>query len=503
MDVGPSLDAQSQSASRRCALVDMGGRQVEVEHPLTVLTGTNPSPTTRIGGERLARSRFCSRTSLAVLLITWTWAAGCATRLPVVTTAAYPSYPVLVVPPALADNPAVAEHERAWLYLQSGDLEAAERGFAAALRISLEFHPSDAGLGFVELSRGASAQAVAWFDDALSRAPTYVPALVGRGEALLTVGRVSEAIASFEAAVAADPSLTPLRRRVEDLRFTDLMAQVTRARAARAAGRDDDARAAYERLIAASPDSGFLYIELADIEQREGHGEAALRRLEQAIELDRGAVTAWRMMATLYLAADDLDRGEQALLRAESIEPTRETSRLLADIEIRRREASRPPEYRRIEASGAVTRGELAALVGIRFQALMSERAGARTTIISDARDYWGYGWVIAVSQAGVMEADTNYRFQPDREVTRAELADVLIRVRRLAGGADTAPSVMRPSFSDLAPSHLRYAAASEAVALGMLVPLERNTFQPGRGVLGTEAVEAVERLIRLLDENP
>jgi hypothetical protein len=79
----------------------------------------------------------------------------------------------------------------------------------------------------------------------------------------------------------------------------------------------------------------------------------------------------------------------------------------------------------------------------------------------------------------------------------------VLVRVRRLANPADTAPLVTRPSFSDLAPSHLRYAAASEAVALGMLVPLERNTFQPDRGVVGTEAVEAVERLTRLLDENP
>ena len=187
MDVGPSLDAPSQSASRRYALTDMVGRPVEVEHPPTVLTGSNPSPVTRTRGERLARSRFCSRTSLAVVLITWAWAAGCATRLPVVTTAAYPNYPVPVVPPSLADNPAVAEHERAWRYLQSGDLEAAERGFATALRTSPEFHPSDTGLGFVELSRGASEQAVAWFDDALSRAPAYVPALLGRGEALLTV----------------------------------------------------------------------------------------------------------------------------------------------------------------------------------------------------------------------------------------------------------------------------------------------------------------------------
>jgi tetratricopeptide (TPR) repeat protein len=450
-------------------------------------------------------SSFCTRTACAVALVVSACIAGCATRLPVVTTPTYPDYPVPVVPPDLADDPAVPAHERAWLFLQSGDLDEAELGFVTALGTSPAFYPSDAGLGFVELSRGASDQAIARFDAALAGRPTYVPALLGRGEALLAVDRVGEAITSFEAAVAADPTLLSLRRRIEDLRFADLTAQVAQARAARDAGRSDEARASYERLIDASPDSGFLYVELAEVEQRDGRDQAALRRLEQAIAHDPSAVAAWRLMADLYLAAGDLDRGEQALLRAESIEPSAATSRLLADIEGRRREeVSRPPEYLQIEAAEAVTRGQLAALIGIGFPDLLTEAAGgAGATIVTDARDHWGYEWVLAVAQAGVMRADTNYRFQPERAVTRAELAGVLVRVRRLAAG-DTGPlPTTPPRFSDLAPGHLRYAAASEAVALGVLAPLERNTFQPGRAVAGAEAVGAVDRLSRLLDGGP
>lgn len=448
-------------------------------------------------------SRICTRSSFVLMLVVSALVAGCATRAPVVTIDAYPAYPVPVVPLELADDPAARAHEEAWLLLQSGDLEAAERRFGVAVATSPAFYPSHAGLGFVELSRGAPEQAIAWFGAALATAPAYVPALLGRGEALLEVDRVSEAIASFEAAVAADPSLTSLRRRVEELRFRDLTAQVSRARSARDAGRSDEARASYERLIEASPESGFLYLELAEVEQREGRSDAALGRLEQVIERDPGAVVAWRMMADLYLAAGDLDRGEQALLRAESIEPNPATSRLLADIEGRRREeASRPPEYAEIAIAEAVTRGQLAALIGVRFERLMAESAGEGATIVADARDYWAYAWVLAVAQAGVMEADTNYRFRPERAVTRADLADVLVRVRRLAPGSGAAlPSA--PDFSDLAPSHLRYPAASEAVALGMLPALERNTFQPGRAVPGAEAMDAVERLTALLDGAP
>ena len=475
-----------------------------VNAPRNVLTGSTPCTAMRRTDERPVMSRFCTRTACAVVLVVSACVAGCATRLPVVTAPTYPDYPVPVVPPDLADDPAVPAHERAWLFLQSGDLEEAELGFVTALGTSPAFYPSDAGLGFVELSRGAWGQAIARFDAALARRPPYVPALIGRGEALLAADRVSEAVTSFEAAVDADPTLISLRRRIEDLRFSDLTAQVARARAARDAGRSDEARASYERLIDASPDSGFLYVELAEVEQRDGRAQAALSRLEQAIAYDPRAVAAWRLMADLYLAAGDLDRGEQALLRAESIEPSAATSRLLADIEGRRREeVSRPPEYLEIEESAAVTRGQLAALIGIGFPDLLAEAAGAGATIVNDARDHWGYGWVLAVVQAGVMLADTNYRFRPERAVTRGEIAEVLVRVRRLAAGDSGALPTTRPRFSDLAPGHLRYAAASEAVALGVLAPLERDTFQPGRAVSGAEAVGAVDRLSRLLDGGP
>ncbi len=419
--------------------------------------------------------------------------AGCATRLPVVTTPTYPSYPFPTVPPELLGTPAAAEHERAWLFLQAGDLDAAERGFAAALRSSPEFHPSGAGLGFVGLARGQADAAVAHFDQVLVESPAYLPALLGRGEALLVGDRVDEAIESFQAALVADPGLTSLRQRVAELRFVGLMDQVARARAA---GRNAEARVAYQRVIAASPESGFLYIELAEVERRLGDTDAALEQLARAAELDSNVVAPWVLMSEIYLARGDLDRAEQALRRAQAIEPGEDIARGLADLEVRRRAASLPPEYREIETAEAITRGQLAAVIGVRFEAFLADAAAGRTTIITDARDHWGYGWILAVARAGVMETDTNYRFQPEQVVTRADLARVVVRVLHLpAGDAPLRPVAAQTSFSDLAPGHLSYPAASEAVASGVLQPLEQNTFQPGRPVSGAEVMTAIGRL--------
>ena len=439
---------------------------------------------------------------LAAIGVVSLWAVGCAARAPVVDVAVYPSYAFPTIPPVFEDSSAALEHERAWLFLQADDLSAAEVGFTRALSGSPEFYPSTAGLGFVELSRGATEEAIFRFEQALERAPAYVPALLGLGEAFLVADRVNEAIGSFEAAFAADPDLISLLRRVEELRFAGLMAQLNEARAAGADGRDEEALAAYGRLIDLSPESGFLYLELAEVERRQGSADSALGHLEQAVFLDPNAVSAWMMMAELYLADNDLDRGEQALLRADAIEPRDEISKALVDIEARRQDAARTAEFPEIEAAAALTRGQLATLVGVHFERLLREASVGSAAIITDARDYSGYAWLLTVVQARVMEGDANYRFEPDRNVTRAELAEVLMRIYALGKTSVVVDNLSsRPRFSDLAPGHLSFSVASEAVSLGILFPRERNSFQPGGQVPGVEAMAAVERLRLLLDD--
>ena len=426
---------------------------------------------------------------MAVLLT-----GACAARVPVVTTPAYPDYPLPAVPAALARTPAAAAHRDAWTFLQAGQVDAAEQRFAGILREAPSFHPSATGLGFVAMARGDAASAIARFDGVLSRVPAYVPARLGRAEVLLLEDRVGEAIADFTAALAADPGLSDLRERIAGLEAASLSDQVAVARQAAREGRDADAQAAYERLIAASPESAFLFVELAEVERRRGDAAAALARLDRAVVLDPNAVGAWLLMSDLYLAGGDLDRAEQAALRADALAPGPDVARRLAELDARRLAAALPDEYAAIESADAITRGQLAALLGVGFGSLLADQAGDGATIITDARDHWAYRWMIDVAQAGIMPADVNYRFQPELAVSRAELARILVRMLRAAGVAPAPAGGLAP-FSDLAPGHLDYPAASEVVAAGLLFPLPQNAFRPGLEVAGDEAVAALSRL--------
>ena len=424
-----------------------------------------------------------------------TLVSGCAARVPVVTAPAYPDYPLPIVPAALEGTPEASEHRDAWTFLQAGQLEAAEQLFAAVLRVVPSFHPSETGLGFVALARGDTGGAIARFGGALARVSDYVPARLGRAEALLLEDRLAEAIDDFDAAVAADPGLTGVRQRIAGLEATALTRQVTAAREAAAAGRDAEAKAVYERLIAASPESAFLHLELAEVERRVDGAGSALARLDRAVALDPDALDAWLLMADLYLATGDLERTEQALLRADAIAPGAEVERRLADLDARRRAAELPREYIAIETADAITRGQLAALLGVQFELLLAGLAGDGAAIITDARDHWAYGWMIDVAQAGIMPADVNYRFLPEQAVSRAELARILVRMLRGAGIEPVSPAL--PRFSDLDPGHLDHPAAAEVVAAGLLPPFPGNAFRPGLPVTGGEAMVVLSRLGR------
>jgi hypothetical protein len=98
------------------------------------------------------------------------------------------------------------------------------------------------------------------------------------------------------------------------------------------------------------------------------------------------------------------------------------------------------------------------------------------------------------------MEPFANHAFQPQTPVRRVDLAQaverLLTRVAAFKPGLRAAAwESARVQFSDLAPTHLAYPAASAAIASGVLTAGPGGTFAPSGIVSGREATEAIERL--------
>jgi Tfp pilus assembly protein PilF len=418
-----------------------------------------------------------------------------------VTTPRFPEFVAPAVPASLAGSTAVESQARGWSFLEAGDVRNAEREFSMALKLAPSFYPAETSLGYVELARKDGKAALAHFDRALEQQKSDASTLAGRGYALVALGREHDAVQAFEAAVAADASLADIRRQIEVLQFRVLEQDLAHARQAMHAGKVDDAIAAYTRAIASSPDSAVLYRELAAVERQKGANDAALEHLRRAVSLEPADAKSLVQIGELLDAGGDAPGAERAYSDAMTLDPS-----LTVDLEGRiealheRVELARlPEEYRAIDQAPEITRGDLAAIIGVRLAPLLQASRRRDVVLITDVRSHWASTWIMSVARAGIMDPFSNHAFQPRLPVRRVDLAQAVSRLlaRVAAANPNRAATwdAARLKFSDLSPGHLAYPAASAAVASGVMTMGPNNTFDPTKAVSGAEAAAAITRV--------
>jgi tetratricopeptide (TPR) repeat protein len=451
------------------------------------------------------RSIAACRLALAAVLAV---AAGCARKELDLPTGGgvdrYPDFIFPAVPEQLGTPAAIERHKAGWMWLQSGDLRAAERNFDTTLKLVPDFYPAEAGLGYMYLARKDHQVATQHFDRAIVANPRYVPALVGRGEALLALGEREMALKSFEAAVVSNASLSNLRSRIEVLRFRTLQEDVAAARKAAEGGRLDDSRTAYQRALAASPQSPFLLRELAMVERRAGNLPLAVQLAQKASDIDPSDARSSIFLGELHEAGGDIPKAIEAYEAAVALESNETTEARIESLREKLLLDALPQEFHVIGNTPAVSRGELAALLGVRLDEVIKRSPRRNPVVITDTRGNWAIPWILAVTRAGVMEVYPNHTFQPGATVRRSELAQAASRVLLLIGrekpGLAAAWRNSRRRFQDVSQGHPAYAAASLVVEAGVMRPLEDGSFHLARPVTGAEAVAAVKRLEELAE---
>lgn len=436
------------------------------------------------------RSRLTGVAALLALVV------ACTPPSAVVTTPATPQHPDFVYPATPEGTPkATADRlARGWRLLQANDLAAADREFAAVLSTNRDFAPARAAAGYAALAQKRASDAVAQFDAATPAGRPYAPALVGRGLALLALTRDEEALASFEAALAADAAIPDLAERVATLRVRVVQDRIGRAERAAAAERWDEARAAYRAAIEASPDAAFLYRDLAAVERRAGREETALELARAALIYDADDARAHIIIGDVLAERREFDDALAAYRKAAAIDPSPALEATIARVRERAREAALPSQYRAIPERPQVTRGDLAALLGVRLGALA--RAPQRQVVVTDVRGHWAESWIQTVARSGAMEVYPNYTFQPDAPLRRLGLADAVSRALAVLRPAATVAGwdATAVNVTDVPAEHLAYPAVRRAVASGVL-RLEGGAFNLLRPVTGAEVVEVVTRL--------
>jgi tetratricopeptide (TPR) repeat protein len=438
---------------------------------------------------------------LALVLAVGVALSACAPKVPPATVAGAPRFPDFIFPaaPQAASPEIVSQHQFAWQLVQMADLRGAEREFNAILKQTPTFYPAETGLGYAALADKDHKAALAHFDKAISLEKAYAPAHAGRGQTLLAMNDAEKALASFDAALAADPSLATIRSVADVLRFKGLQGNVAAARQAAEAGRLADATAAYRKAIAATPDSPFLYRELAMVERRDNRLADALLHAQKAVELDPSDARNHVVLADVLESQGQFAKAAEAVAAGLALEPNDALTRRVEALRERAALETMPDEYRAIDKSSTITRAQLAALIGVQLEEIVTRGSSQSGAVMTDIRSNWAQPWILSVTRAGFMEPYANHAFQPNATVTRGDLAFTVSRI--LNAIAVTRPQLAagwrnaRPKFTDVPPGHLRYPAVALAVGAGVMASTGEGSFQLARPVTGAEAVSAIRKL--------
>ncbi|HIM14304.1 MAG TPA: tetratricopeptide repeat protein [Acidobacteria bacterium] len=430
---------------------------------------------------------------------------SCGTRVPIVTTPEYPNFVFPGIPTTYGGGLQLQDQQSAWAFLQTGDLNGAKHRFEELLEMDSNFFPAVVGLGWVDLAEGRFQEAAAQFRLALDQKEDYVSALVGHGDALYRLNDIVSALKSYRFAVKIKPSLLRVERIVAELSLQVMTDQLVEARQFGEDGRLTDSEQAYREVIQGSPGSAFLYVELARIKQQQNELSEALVVIGQALALDDTYAEAFLLQGDLFESNGELELAVSAYTRANAIAPSELTADALSRARSGLRAVDLPTEYREIVTKGEITRGELAALLGVELGGLLRD-AGSEvsTPIFTDTRNYWASQWVIEVARAGVMNVDGRYQFEPGRVVRRGGLAEIVAATLLLIAEFDPESGrrwrAARPRFTDLTSDHLNFDSASIAVGADVLDLSENGRFLPTRVVSGRDAADVVAKLTDLFE---
>jgi|GEM_PF-4604394 len=137
--------------------------------------------------------------------------------------------------------------------------------------------------------------------------------------------------------------------------------------------------------------------------------------------------------------------------------------------------------------SSEVTRAELAAILSRLYAA---DPAASAAVELSDIDTHWAAAAIRSAVASGYMQGYPDGTFEPNRVLSRAEIAAILARIQGLThSGVAT--------FGDVASGHWAEGYIAAVQQAGLMNGYEGDLFRPGQGVTRAEVVVIFNRLLK------
>jgi len=389
----------------------------------------------------------------------------------------------------------------AWKAIREGRTERAQKILA---KMSPDNPFVAAGLGYVALVTDDLAGAEDYLLRSLETEPDLTVSYLGLGQIYQKTNQDERAHRMYLEVLKRDPENEFARNEAEGIAEILTGQSMDEARRAAAEGDSEKSKSAYLRALEFSPRLKAAHVALARQFIKEKDFHTAYLHLKAAGSGEAEDKDLLREFADALFQSGQWSRSLDIYEEILVLDPEdKEVKERVEQIKNRLGVVELPDQFEAIASSEAVTKEDVAALIGVRFRAVLAD-LNPRPPIIVDVTVSWAQRYIVKAAALGIMEVYANHNFQPKKIVNRAEMAQIVVRLIDVLrkNGSKIYPQIPlnRIQIADVPQEHFFYLPIAQAVSYQVMDLASDRTFKPDRRVNGREATRIFELLAGLIE---
>lgn len=392
----------------------------------------------------------------------------------------------------------------AWVKLQAGRIDEAEKTFEDITDSKSGFFPAYIGLGYIEMLNEKYNAAMRNFNMALKLKKDYLHGMLALGALYRVMGDNLKAFSVYGVILEKYPRQPEAGMQYDIIRLKETDKYLLLARSYSNDGKFDPAWDNYKKALNYVRTEDFIFNEVGNFLTANKRYKDAIIYLRRANDLRPNNPDYLKSLGSALEKSGNPSDARTYYKKALDLRPA--DTALRADVERVTRAAQRIKTGNKgheIQAMDKITRAAAAVYIEKNFP-FKNEPGDSGTEIITDIIDNPDNVEIISAVKRGIFETYANHTFSPNRTLTRLDLAVLLDRLIKYStdSGArlkfDT--KGIQADISDIPMNSPSYQVIRRIVTFG-LMPLKGDSrFNPSEDINGREFVMAVDRLANLLE---
>ena len=391
--------------------------------------------------------------------------------------------------------------EEAWTNLMQGDGDRAKK---ALIKLGQESPLYYAGLGYALYLLDDIQKAEAFFKAALITFPDLVLIRVGLAQIYQETGQEDSAFTEFRNIIKLDPEHEWAKSRYKTIQSEKTTRALQEARAYVSAGETEKSKTFYLRALFYSPASVDAHFALAELYQKENNFQSALVHLKAARTNDPENSEILKLYGEVLFTIQDHKKSLEIYEKLSLKEPDNlQIKDRLEIIKNRLGIFELPSQYDNISNREAVTREDIAAVIGVKFKDILQDPT-QQPPIIVDIATSWAAKFILKVTTLGLIDVYPNHEFQPTKSLNRAELAEILVRLIMYLNehGHKFIQQIPldRIQIVDVTPSNFYYQPILTIISYDIMSLFSDKTFKPDTPITGRETIHLLDIILALIE---